>query len=84
MAMVQLTNILLSQFYRMGITINKSIADTRLIKSASKPVFNDKLGELRQKHCSLEGRLDKNGMEKRSPVILNRTGPSKTTNFTSV
>jgi IS5 family transposase len=50
----------------MGITINEGIAvDARLIKSASKPVSNDKLDELRQKHDSPEGRLDKNGKEKK-------------------
>jgi IS5 family transposase len=65
-AMVQLNSALLSQFDRMGITINEGIAvDARLIKSASKPVSNDKLDELRQKHDSPEGRLDKNGKEKK-------------------
>jgi IS5 family transposase len=65
-AMVQLNSTLLSQFDRMGITINEGIAvDARLIKSASKPVSNDKLDELRQKHDSPEGRLDKNGKEKK-------------------
>jgi transposase, IS5 family len=49
-AMVQLNSTLLSQFDRLGITINEGIAvDARLIKSASKPVSNDKLDERRQK-----------------------------------
>ena len=80
-AMVQLNSALLSQFDRMGITINEGIAvDARLIKSASKPVSNDKLDELRQKHDS-PATLTKMARKKSSPVILNRTGPSKTTSL---
>jgi IS5 family transposase len=65
-AMVQINSALLSQFDRLGITINEGIAvDARLVKSASKPVSNDKLDELRQKHDSPEGNLDKNGKPKK-------------------
>jgi transposase, IS5 family len=49
-AMVQLNSTLLAQFHHNGLSITKGIAiDTRLIKSASKPVSGDKLNELREK-----------------------------------
>jgi transposase, IS5 family len=78
-AMVQLNSALLAQLNQHGVTINEGIAvDARLIRSASKPVSNEKLNELREKQNSAEGNMDKNGKPKNSPAILNRTGPSKT------
>ncbi len=60
-AMVQINSVLLKQFYQLGLTINKGVAvDARLVKSASRPVSNKKMEELRKQHNSPEGKLDKN------------------------
>ena len=57
---------ILRQFQDMGLTINEGVAiDARLVKSASHPVSNEKLKELRQTHRSEKGRLDKNGKPKK-------------------
>lgn len=65
-AMVQLNSALLNQFDQHGISINEGIAvDARLVQSASKPLSNDKLKELREKQNSPEGMLDKNGKPKK-------------------
>ena len=45
-----------------GLTINEGIAvDARLVKSASRPLSNEKLKDYREKHNTAEGILDKNG-----------------------
>jgi IS5 family transposase len=64
--MVQLNSALLNQFDQHGIPINEGIAvDAQLIQSASKPLSNDKLKELREKQSGHEGKLDKNGKLKK-------------------
>jgi len=61
-AMVQINSVLLKQFHKLGLSINEGVAvDARLVKSASKPISNKKMEELRKKHDSPEGKLDKNG-----------------------
>ena len=65
-AMVQLNSCLLVQFDQHGISISEGIAiDARLIKSASKPLSNKKLEELKENQNSAEGKLDKNGKPKK-------------------
>jgi len=62
-AMDQINSEILRQFESQGLTINEGIAvDARLVKSASRPVSNDKIKETRDKHNTPEGKLDKNGM----------------------
>jgi transposase, IS5 family len=58
-AMVQLNSALLAQLHAHGVTINEGIAvDDRLIRSASRPVSNEKLNELSDKKNSAEGNRD--------------------------
>ena len=77
-AMIKLNSALLAQLHQHGITVNEGVAiDARLVKSASKPVSNNKLTELRDKNAGPDGNLDKNGNPKNSPAILNPTGPLK-------
>ena len=65
-AMEQINSDILRQFKEMGLTINEGVAiDARLVKSASHPVSNEKLEDLRQVHNTDEGRLDKNGKPKK-------------------
>ena len=65
-AMDQINSEILRQFERQGLTINEGIAiDARLVKSASRPISNDKIKELREKSQTPEGRLDKNGKPKK-------------------
>jgi transposase, IS5 family len=60
-AMDQINSEILRQFECKGLTINEGIAvDARLVKSASRPVSNKKLKELKEKNKSPEGKLDKN------------------------
>ena len=60
--MDQINTEILSQFEGQGLSINEGISvDARLVKSASHPVSNDKLKELREKRNTPEGKLDKNG-----------------------
>ena len=60
--MDQINGEILRQFENKGLTINEGIAvDARLVKSASRPISNDKIKETREKHNTPEGRLDKNG-----------------------
>ena len=48
--MVQINSMLLAQFHQHGLSTNEGIPiDARLIKSASKPVSNEKLNKLREK-----------------------------------
>ena len=63
--MDQINSEILRQFESKGLTINEGIAvDARLVKSASRPVSNKKLRELKEKSNSPEGKLDKNGKPK--------------------
>jgi len=65
-AMDEINSDILRQFEAKGLTINEGIAvDARLVKSTSRPVSNDKLKQLREKHDTDEGRLDKNGKPKK-------------------
>ena len=57
---------ILNQFADQGLTINEGIAiDARIVKSASRPVSNKKLEELKEKRVTPEGQLDKNGNTKK-------------------
>ena len=61
-AMDQINSEILRQFESQGLTINEGIAvDARLVKSASRPISNNKIKETRVKHNTPEGKLDKNG-----------------------
>ena len=65
-AMDQINSEILRQFESQGLTINEGIAvDARLVKSASRPISNDKIKETRDKHNTPEGKLDKNGKPKK-------------------
>ena len=65
-AMDQINSEILRQFERQGLTINEGIAvDARLIQSASRPLSNNDLSELREKQNSPESKLDKNGNPKK-------------------
>lgn len=64
--MDQINSVILRQFEQQGLNINEGVAiDARLVKSVSRPVSNEKLEQLREKHDSPEGRLDKNGNPKK-------------------
>jgi len=53
---------ILRQFEARGLTINEGIAvDARLVKSASRPISNDKIKEFKQKRNTPKGNLDKTG-----------------------
>jgi IS5 family transposase len=61
-AMDQLNSEILRQFERQGLTINEGVAvDARLVKSASRPLSNDQLREVKEQRNTPEGKLDKNG-----------------------
>jgi IS5 family transposase len=61
-AMDQLNSEILRQFEGQGLTINEGVAvDARLVKSASRPLSNDQLKEIRAQRNTPEGKLDKNG-----------------------
>ncbi len=61
-AIDQINTEILRQFENQGMSINEGVAiDARLVKSASRPVSNEKLKQLREKHDTAEGKLDKNG-----------------------
>jgi IS5 family transposase len=61
-AMDQINTEILRQFENQGLSINEGIAvDARLVKSASRPVSNDQLKELREKANTPDGKVDKNG-----------------------
>jgi len=65
-AMDQINSAILRQFQQKGLVINEGVAiDARLVKSASRPVSNSKLKELREKHNTPEGKLDKKGKPKK-------------------
>ena len=60
--MIGLNNTVLDEFARRGLMINEGIAvDARLVKSASKPLPNDKLEQLKDERNTPEGKLDRNG-----------------------
>lgn len=64
--MDQINSVILRQFEQQGLNINEGVAiDARLVKSVSRPVSNEKLEQLREKHDSPEARLDKNGNPKK-------------------
>lgn len=64
--MDQINSEILRQFERQGLTINEGIAiDARLVKSASRPISNDLIKELKDKINTPEGNLDKNGKPKK-------------------
>lgn len=53
---------ILNQFAQKGLSINEGIAiDARIVRSASRPVSNKKLKELKDKREMPEGKLDKDG-----------------------
>ena len=61
-AMDQINSEILRRFESQGLTINEGIAvDARLVKSASRPISNDKIKKARNMHNTPEGKLDKNG-----------------------
>jgi len=61
-AMMNLNNEVLREFARRGLSINEGIAvDARLVKSASRPMSNDNLRELKEKRNTSEGKVDKKG-----------------------
>ena len=64
--MDQINSEILRQFEKKGLNINEGVAiDARLVKSASRPVSNEKLYEFREKADSPDGNLDKNGKPKK-------------------
>ena len=61
-AMIKLNDEVLQEFAKRGLSINEGIAvDARLVKSASKPMSNDDLRELKEKRSTPEGQEDRNG-----------------------
>jgi IS5 family transposase len=65
-AMDQINSEILRQFEAKGLSINEGIAiDARLVKSASRPISNDKIKELKEKDNTPEGKLDKNDNPKK-------------------
>jgi IS5 family transposase len=64
--MDQINSEILRQFEAKGLTINEGIAvDARLVKSASRPISNKEIDELRKKRDTPEAKLDKNGKPKK-------------------
>lgn len=61
-AMIELNNEVLAEFARRGLSINEGIAvDARLVKSASRPMSNHVLKELRENRSRPEGQVDRSG-----------------------
>ena len=61
-AMDQINSEILRQFEQQGLTVNEGIAvDARLVQSASKPISNEQIKQLKEKKQTPEGKLDKNG-----------------------
>lgn len=53
---------ILNQFSNQGLTINEGIAiDARIVKSASRPMSNKRLKDLKTARSTPDGKLDKNG-----------------------
>ena len=66
---MHLNSEILQEFSKRGLSINEGIAiDARLVKSASRPMSNDNLRDLKEKRKSPEGKLDKNG----NPIKFSR------------
>jgi len=64
--MDQINSEILRQFEAKGLKINEGIAvDARLVKSASRPISNKEIDELRKKQGTPQGKLDKNGKPKK-------------------
>jgi len=60
--MDQVNSEILRQFEQQGLTIKEGTAvDARLVKSASRPISNAQIKELRDKRSTPEGKLYKNG-----------------------
>ena len=60
--MIHINTIVLQEFGKRGLSINEGIAvDARLVKSASAPISNSELRNLRKKRDTPEGTLDKKG-----------------------
>ena len=52
--MFELNNVVLQEFSKKGLVINEGIAvDARLVKSASKPLSNDEIENLKSKRNTL-------------------------------
>jgi IS5 family transposase len=65
-ALDQINSEILRQFEAKGLTINEGIAvDARLVKSASRPISDKEIDELREKRDTPEGKLNKNGKPKK-------------------
>jgi IS5 family transposase len=61
-AIEQLNSEILRQFEDQGLIINDGVAvDARLVKSASRPLSNDQLKEVREHRNTPVGKLDENG-----------------------
>jgi len=61
-AMIKINSEVLKQFDKEGLTINEGVAiDARLVQSASRPISNDGIKELREKRKTPEGKVDRNG-----------------------
>ena len=64
--MDEINSEILRQFEAKGLVINEGIAvDARLVRSASRPLSNEKLKEVKEKSNTPEGKLDKNGKLKK-------------------
>jgi IS5 family transposase len=69
--MDQINSAILRQFEQQGLNINEGVAiDARLVKSASRPVSNEKLEQLCKENDSPEGKLDKRGKQFFKPLML--------------
>jgi IS5 family transposase len=72
-AMIKINSEVLKQFAKKGLSINEGIAiDARLVQSASRPISNDDINNLREKRQTPEGKLDKKG----SPLKFSRDSES--------
>ena len=60
--MNQINSAILRQFQQKGLNINEGVAiDARLVKSASRPISNDRIKKRKDKKSTPEGNLDKKG-----------------------
>jgi hypothetical protein len=81
--MDQINSEILRQFEAKGLTINEGIAvDARLVKSASGPISNKEIDEIKEKAREEKARPKENSIKtanpKNSTVTWIQTGPSKT------
>jgi IS5 family transposase len=71
--MMKINSELLNQFAKEGLSINEGIAiDARLVRSASRPISNVDIKNLRDKKKSPQGKIDKNG----KPIKFSRDAES--------